>query len=175
MNGFVERIGGVLVAPRSTMGRLAAGEARAGDIAWLLVARVVAGELDQLARAWVLARQIGIAFGLQSVLGTFTAVLPDLCGILVAGMVMGLFAPRTTRAFDLAAYAWVPYLAVTMVGALYFTAAAEPPSPRALDVITGIGVAWAIVVWTLGLVATRKPTTPAATPPATPAPTVRST
>jgi hypothetical protein len=161
MNGFVERIGGVLVTPRRTMERLAAGEARAGDVAWLLVARVMAGELDQLARAWALARQIGVGFGLQSALATFTAVLPDVCGILVAGMVMGLFAPRTARAFDVAAYAWVPYLAVTMLGALYYTARGYPPSGRGLDVITGVGVAWAMAVWTFGLLATRVVTPPA--------------
>src|SRR2546429_66660 len=40
--GFAARVGGGLVAPRRTRARLAAGEARASDVAWLLVARVVA-------------------------------------------------------------------------------------------------------------------------------------
>ncbi|MDB4970303.1 MAG: hypothetical protein JWN44_5992 [Myxococcales bacterium] len=153
---FTERVGGVLVAPRSTMARLAAGEARASDVMWLVVARVVAGELDQFARAWSMVRQIGVGFGAQQMLATFTVVLPDVCGILVAGMVLSFFVPKTTRAFDLAAYAWIPYLATMVIGALYFTARGYPPSVRASNIVTAVGVAWAVVTWTVGMLAARR-------------------
>src|SRR5207245_5841274 len=119
-------------------------------------ARVVAGELDQFARAWAIGRAFGPGFGAQQVLATFTAILPDVCGILVAGMVMSLFVPRTARAFDLAAYAWVPYLAVMVMGALYFTTRGHPPSLGVYQIESAVGVAWAVVVWTLAMLAARR-------------------
>lgn len=151
-----ERIGGVLVAPRRTMAALAAGEARAGDVAALLVAWIVARDLPALVRAAV----VGGAPDLMRVVG---AHLPDVLGILVAGVVMGLFVPRQNeahrRSFDVAAYAFVPYLTVQLVGSLFYTLREYPPSELMRDVANGVGVAWSVVVWTLGMVAVRKTAT----------------
>jgi hypothetical protein len=166
---FDERIGGVLVAPRRTLARLVAGEARASDVAWLLVLRLVVGELDKVAHVIATGREFGVGFAAQELLGVAAVVLPDAVGILAAGMMLQLFA-RNKYAFDVAAYAWIPYLVVTLAGAFYFTLRGYAPSPRASGVIEVAGLAWAIFVWVLALVAARAapPTAAGDAPPHTP-------
>jgi hypothetical protein len=152
---FDERIGGVLIAPRRTFARLVAGEARASDVAWLVVFRLVAGELDGLAHAFAVAREIGIGAGAQEVLMVAGAVLPDIVGILAAGLMLQLFC-KARHAFDVAAYAWIPYLTVQLAGAFLFTALRRLPTPAEQKVQAALGVAWALVAWTLALVEARK-------------------
>jgi hypothetical protein len=152
---FDERIGGVLVAPRRTFARLVAGEARPSDVAWLLLFRLVAGELDRLARAVAVGREFGVAFAAQEILAVSAAVLPDVVGILAAGMIMQLLS-RTKHAFDVAAYAWIPYLAVTLAGALYFTARGFAPSAEARSFVQGAALLWAMATWVVALVEARR-------------------
>jgi len=152
---FDERIGGVLAAPRRTFARLGAGEARPSDIAWLLVFKLVADRLDALARAIGTARDLGIGPAAQEVLATASAVLPDVVGILAAGILMQLFS-RARRAFDVAAYAWVPYLAVQLAGALVMTALRVAPGHELRALLDGAGVAAALAAWVVALVELRK-------------------
>lgn len=152
---FDERIGGVLATPRKTFARLAAGEARAGDVAWLVVLRLVVGELDRFVRAFAIGREFGAGAAVQEILMTARVVLPDVVGILAAGVMLQLFC-RSKHAFDLAAYAWVPYLTVTLAGALWFTARGQSPSPRATSIVEGAGLAWAVAAWVVALVQARK-------------------
>jgi hypothetical protein len=174
--GFSERTGGVLVAPRTTLARLAGGEARAGDVAWLMCGWLVAGWMSRLVRALLLGAEAGIESGVMGVLQTCQQLLPDVLGVLVAGVVMSLFVPKGARGAgrtaDLAAYAWVPYLAVQLGGSLVFTALGRPPSQAATQWVTGAALTWAVVVWALALDAARAPAPPAATtttaPPAAP-------
>jgi len=150
-----ERIGGVLAAPRRTFARLGAGEARPSDIAWLIVFRLVSGELDRFARAIGTAREWGIGAAAQEMLVIATAVLPDVVAILAAGMLLQLFS-RSKHAFDVAAYAWVPYLAVQLAGALLFSALRHSPGPHAQTAMQALGVAWALGVWIVALVELRR-------------------
>jgi hypothetical protein len=159
---FDERIGGVLITPRATFARLAAGEARPSDVAWLVVLRLVAGELDRFARAIAVMREFGVGAGAQEVLMVSSAVMPDIVGILAAGVMLQLFA-RAKNAFDVAAYAWIPYLAVQLGGALYFSARGYTPSARAHTIIEGAGVAWAVAVWIVALIEMRKVSAPTET------------
>ena len=152
---FAERIGGVLATPRRTFARLIAGEARASDVAWLLVFRLVAGELDRFAHAIAVAREFGVGAAAQEILMVSAVVLPDVVGILAAGMLLSLFA-KIKGAFDVAAYVWIPYLAVQLAAALAFTARGYPPSPRAQTILEVVGVAWAAAVWMVALVEARK-------------------
>ena len=152
---FAERIGGVLVAPRRTFARLVAGEARPSDIAWLIVLRLVAGELDRFAHAIAVAREFGVGAAAQEVLTVSTVVLPDIVGILAAGVMLQLFC-KAKHAFDVAAYVWIPYLAVQLAFALGFTALRQAPSPRAQTAAQLAGVAWAAAVWMIALVEARK-------------------
>jgi hypothetical protein len=152
---FSERIGGVLVAPRKTFARLAAGEARPSDVALLVLLRLVAGELDRFARAIGTSRDIGVGAAAQEILATTSVVLPDIVGILAAGVLMQLFT-RAKHAFDVAAYVWIPYLAVQVAGALFYSARGHAPSPRAHAVLEWAGVAWAAAAWIVALVEARK-------------------
>ncbi len=151
---FDERIGGVLVAPRRTFARLVGGEARASDVAWLLVLRLVAGELDRFAHTVAVMREFGVGAAAQEVLAVSSAVLPDVVGILAAGMMLQLFC-KAKHAFDVAAYAWIPYLAVQLVAALAFTALRLAPSPRAQSLVQVAGLAWAVAAWVVALVEAR--------------------
>jgi len=152
---FTERIGGVLVAPRRTFARLLAGEARASDVAWLLVFRLVAGELDRFAHAIAVAREFGVGAAAQEILAVSGVVLPDIVGILAAGMMLQLFC-KAKQAFDVAAYAWIPYLSLQLAAALVLTALRLAPSPREQAIVQGLGVAWALAVWIIALVEARK-------------------
>jgi hypothetical protein len=161
MNTFAERIGGALVAPRRAM--LDAAEAPPGrgavDVGWLIFARLIAGEAPRLVRAFARLRAIGLGAGLQSVAGVAGQVLPDVAGVLMASLVMSLFLPasRPSRpsALDVAAYAWVPYLAVELAAALAFTALGRAPSPVEKHVTDGLAIAWALGVWVVGLTVLR--------------------
>ena len=159
--GFAARIGGVLVAPRATLARLADGDARAGDIALLMCGWLVAGWLPLIARAFVLGIEAGFDAGLFGLMGTFQQLLPDVLGVLLAGIMMSLFVPKQARGHgrsaDLAAYAWVPYLAVQVAGSLAYSAIGHAPSPLARQVVTGVALAWAVVVWALAVDAARQP------------------
>jgi hypothetical protein len=175
---FGERIGGVLVAPRATLLRLAAGEARAGDVAWLMCGWLVAGWMPLLVRAVLTGAEAGVDAGLFGLLQTFQQLLPDVLGILLAGMLMSLFVPKGARGYgrsaDLAAYAWVPYLTLQVAGSLVYSALGRGPSPAATQWVTGAALAWAVAVWALALDAARTPAPPSATtgaPPVSPATT----
>jgi hypothetical protein len=160
--GFAGRIGGVLVAPRPTLARLAGGELRAGDVAWLVLAWLLAAYLPQLVHAGLVGAGIGVDAGLQALLATVSALLPDVLGILVAGMMMSLFLPRAARShgLDLAGYAWVPYLTVQLVGSFVFTLRGRAASPAMQQLVTAIGLGWGVAVWALALSAARDAAAP---------------
>jgi hypothetical protein len=153
-----ERIGGVLAAPRATFARLAAGEARAADVLWLLFASLVARDLQDLVRAALRGLALGVGAALQDLLMVASGRLPDVLGILVGGFVLSLFLPRSvrTRALDLGAYAWVPYLTVEVAGSLAYSALGRPPSELAKQIVLGAALAWAVAVWAMALAAARK-------------------
>jgi hypothetical protein len=162
--GFFARVGGVLVAPRRTFARLAAGEARTADVAWLLVAKLLAEDLPAMVRAFFVAREESVSNGLQLLLVSVRAVLlRDVLGILVAGVMMSLFVGKAQRGYgrtlDLAAYAWIPYFTLQLGAALFFTARGHEPAERVQQLVDGIGLLWATVAWTLALLAARQPKT----------------
>jgi hypothetical protein len=155
------RIGGVLVAPRSTLARLADGEARAADVAWLLVAKLVAQDLPSLVRGLLLAREEGIGAGIQALLIAAQALLPDVLGILIAGVVMSFFVGKGARGYgrtlELAAYAWVPYFAVELAVALFYSLRAVAPSPSVQHIVDAVSLMAGGLSWTWALLAARAP------------------
>ncbi len=84
---------------------------------------------------------------------------------------MSLFVPKGARGHgrsaDLAAYAWVPYLSVQVAGSLAYSAVGHAPSQLVRQIVTGIAVAWAVVVWALAVDAARRPPSAAASSSAT--------
>jgi hypothetical protein len=173
---FDGRIGGVLVAPRRTFAALAAGAARGGDVAWLLAAKLVASQFPSLVRALSTGRELGALAGVQSFFMVARELLPDVLGILAAGIAMSLFVGKTARGYgrtmDLAAYAWVPYVTLELAAALYFTARGYPPTPQKQQLVDAAALGWAVIAWAIALVAARMPLPP---PPTTPTTTTATT
>src|SRR5258706_6249118 len=121
---FVERVGGVLVAPRATLTEAARAPIGQGtaDVAWLVAARLVAGHTPELVHAGLRGLDLGPAAGLFGTLAVVQAALPDVVMILVGGVVMSLFsggaarrAPSLATSLDLAAYAWIPFFALKLI------------------------------------------------------------
>lgn len=149
---YFERIGGVLVRPRATCRRLASGAARASDIALLMLAWFVANNLVYIARCFVMMRVFDVATGIEQLMANLSqALLPGVVGVVLAGLILSFFLPNRIRAdvpaFDLAAYAWVPYMVVQLAGSLLLSALAQPVTPLADHVAMGLGIAWGAAVW----------------------------
>lgn len=159
MNTLAARVGGALVAPRRALAEAAAEPSGRGfrDVSWLIAARLVAGETPRLVRALARLRAFGLLEGARSLAQVASQVLPDVVGVLVASLLMSLFAsgPRARAASDVAAYAWVPYLAVELASALAFTALGRAPTATEKHVTDAIAIAWALAVWVIGLLVLR--------------------
>jgi hypothetical protein len=157
---FAERIGGVLVSPRRTLAEAVTGPPHGlRDVMILLAFRVVAGETPALAKAVAEVPGLGLAAAMRGVLHALLAVAPDVLGILVASILMSLCAGKAAvrgRELDVAAYAWVPYLAVTLFAALAATAVGRPPGPTVEALVQIAAVGWSALVWGLGLAALRR-------------------
>ena len=155
--GFFERVGLVLVSPREAVRQTVAGRG-AGDVAWLLTARVVCGETPRLARALMRLADGEVGPALMGLIGAASAVLPDVLGILIGAILLAFFAGRQKpdRTLDVAAYAWVPYLAVELMGALVWTALGREMRPREEMGVDVVAVGWATAVWIVGLIELRR-------------------
>jgi hypothetical protein len=151
---FVERVGGVLVAPRATLPRAAAAHAGLRDLWILLGLRLFAGETIRLVRAALAIRPLGARAAFAEVVRALTAVGPELLAVFAGAIVLGLAAGRRGRSnlgeLDLAVYAWVPYLAGTAAIALVDTALQRAPG-RAEEILGWLSMAWAAAVWGLAL------------------------
>jgi hypothetical protein len=143
-------VGAALLTPRQAVRQIAAGQG-SRDVAWLLVARVVAGETPRLARALVRGWEGNFQALLSGIFNAASAVLPDVLGILVGAIVLSLLVRKPDRTLDVAAVAWIPYLTVELFGALLFTALARPMRPLEQHLVDGVAVGWATLVWILGL------------------------
>jgi hypothetical protein len=162
---FLQRIGLPLVAPRTAAQSIGVGEG-ARDVAWLLVARVVAGETPRIARAIARGTEGSLQSMLIGLVGAAGAVLPDVLGILIAAILLSFLGGRkkpsaergrvSDRTLDVAAMSWIPYLAVELAGALLFTALGRTMRPVEELLVDGAAVGWATVVWLIGLVTLRR-------------------
>lgn len=154
---IIDRIGLVLVSPRAAVRAAAAGQG-SSDVTWLLALRVVCGETPRVVRALVRLGQGEPVTALMGLVGAASAVLPDVLGILTGAIVLSLLGGRKKpdRTLDVAAYAWVPYLAVSLAGALVFSGLSRPMRPLEERVVNALAVGWATVVWLLGLVELRR-------------------
>ena len=163
---FSERIGGALVRPRALLSDGAAARHGVSDVAVLLALRVVAGETPLLARGVLGVPVLGPAALLRGVVQAVQSILPDLLGILLGGMLLGLLAGKRGagrgREQEMAAYAWLPYLAVTLAKALLDTALQRLPSRAEELATTALALGWSALVWGIALVEARREAAPAA-------------
>jgi hypothetical protein len=168
--GFLDRVGGALVRPRDLPDSIDARHGL-GDLGVLLAMRVVADELPRIARGVLAVPSLGARSALHGLVAAASTAVPDLVAVLIGAVALALFSGRArTREggageLDLAAYAWVPFLAVRLVAALAFTALQARPAEWVEIGANLIGVAWAVAVWTLALLALRRPPTPSSGAP----------
>jgi hypothetical protein len=158
---FLDRVGGILVAPRETLERVSAGEGGLNDVIVLLVAKVLADQMATVARGLLGVPAFGGAAALQGLLQAASSALPDVLAILIAGVALALVGGANRRGrgreLDLAAYAWVPYLAVKVAVALVHTALGRPPGPTEEHAVDAVAIGWSVAVWLLALRAWRRP------------------
>jgi hypothetical protein len=159
--GLVDRVGAALVSPRALLRE----EARAphprglGDLTVLLLVRLIATELPDLARAVAFGLDHGPLFGVVTALHTFEQIVPDVAGILVGAVALSLLGGAAARSggrsLDLAAYAYVPYLAVAAAAWTFSSLRGHDPSRDKEALLHGTALVWSVVVWVLALLAAR--------------------
>lgn len=154
---FLDRVGLALVAPARAFAAVdAEGERGRGglpDAFRLLGLKFLALELKALvAIGWMLLLRGDVMRGVTLFGGRLSATLgTDLILILGAGAVVTVAAGRRrspARDFDLAAVAWIPYLAVELAAQLVFTAARVSPSRGVSDAL-GVAALGAMAVWVI--------------------------
>jgi hypothetical protein len=157
---WLDLVGGALVAPRTTAAEVAGGEAALGAVSLLLAIKVVVDGGARLARALLGAPALGALAAVQGIVQTAASALPDLMAILVGAVALALLGGsargRRGRELDLAALAWVPYLAVRSAAALAHAALGHPPGALEDHLIDGVAVGWSLAVWAIGLRAWRE-------------------
>ena len=157
MTSFLSRIGGVLVAPRPTLRSLVRGRGDALDIFVLLLLRALAGEPGRLVAAALGARVFGFVGAMQQLLTVVRAVVPEALAIALAAVVLGLVAhkSRRARALEVAAYAWLPFLAVMLADALIHTGLGRDATTLEHFAAQCIGIGWSLGVLLFGAFALR--------------------
>ncbi len=149
------RIGLALVAPRRAFELADASGGRAGltDVATLLVLKFLCVEARAIvAAAWTMV-SVGFLPGLGSLAPRLQAAIGlDLLLVFGGGAFLTLAAGKRrspARDFDLAAVAWLPYLALSLAASLVITVAGARP-PHQLNDLIGL-VALALLAGWLGM------------------------
>lgn len=145
MMGFLERVGAALVAPRHALAIADTGRGGAGDLAILLALDFLATETRAIVAAlWTIVVASPMA-GLQALLAHMNSALgEDLvlwlgAGVLITVLAGGRRSPG--RDFDLAAVAWVPFLAIHLVGSLALSLGWHPAG-WAIEALRVVALAW---------------------------------
>lgn len=152
--GLVDRVGGILVAPRRTMaGLLAGGRGGMEDLAILLGLQVLALQLPHLVRVIWFALAVNPRAGLLNLFNLLVqAALVPLLGALVGSMLLGWLSPKEadrSRNLDLASLAAVPMLVLqVLAGVVLWLLGAAALRTLGLVVLVG-GVAWFVVLLAL--------------------------
>jgi hypothetical protein len=168
MTGFLERIGGPLVVPHRAMRR--AVEERAGrgaaDVGVVVLLAWFAEQLPVLVHAVFRGLELGVGAGFHGLLAGLSALMPIVLGIMIASLIMSVLAGRPPArkegatphadAVDLSAYAVLPFIFVTALADLMFSARGVAPSENAAKIVFVIALAWSIVAWSFGLIALRE-------------------
>ncbi len=174
---FVERIGRAILFPHAASRALCEGQPGGlRDAAILFVPRLLVSDIQRLTVELTQVGDGGVGNLVQLLVNTAGALLPDVLGIVLGGVVMSLVLGEKERLLragltvDLAAQAWLGWLFVHVLVALGQTLLQRQPGPR-----LGAALPWlAFAVWVLyiliGFLTVRKvlaalPGEPAAPPP----------
>jgi hypothetical protein len=148
MRRYTARLHAALFSPRAAAAALCRGEGGGlRDAGWLLLLRLLCSEAQVLVRGALRVRTEGAGALTGALLQAAGALLPDLLLITGGGVLLGLALRGRERALppgttiDLAAQAWIGWLAVHSVSALVLTLLQRAP---------GEGLRTAVQVLALG-------------------------
>jgi hypothetical protein len=171
--GFSERIGRAILYPRQASAALCRGEPGGlRDAALLFLPRLLAGDVRRLGLQLIQVRDGGVGAALQLVVDAASALLPDVIGILLGGVVMSLLLGERERrlrpglTIDLAAEAWLGWLFVHVLAALLQTILQRAPGPVLNGVVQWLALAVWVFYMMIGFFTVRRSLdAPAAAPP----------
>jgi hypothetical protein len=158
---LLDRAGGMLVAPRTTLRALdRLNGSGAGDALWLLFLKVLCGELRILVAAFWTMIVVGFGPGVTLLLSRVgQAVSFDLILMLGAGVAVTLLAGRkrsTGRDFDLAAAAWVPVLVVDLAAGVVSTVLGIGLPPAVRTALVAVSLGWMALLVVLSVFVARE-------------------
>jgi len=164
MHGFIARVGGMVVAPVSTL-REAAQGGRGGlrDLLLLLAIQIAAVELARLAGAVLYLVRVSYAAGLNLLINAIAgAVWMPLAAVLIAALVLARFvkparadaaasatsgsAAAAPRTLDLAALSAVPSIALQLAASLAVALAGIRPGRSMALAILAAGGIWFLLL-----------------------------
>jgi hypothetical protein len=154
--GLVQRIGGMLVAPRQTLG-LVLGGAKGGvrDLVWLLLLQVIAVQLPHLAVAVMIMLRQSYSSGMSLLLNTVagSAWMPLAAAIAGAVVIGPLVRGRTgrERSVDVCALCAVPPVALQLVASLLTALGLLQPSRWLAIAVLASGGLWFVALLPLGV------------------------
>ena len=174
--GFSERIGRAVLFPHKASRALIQGE-RGGlrDAALLLVPRLLMSETQHLTAQLRELQQGGLRAGFTVLTDAFSALLPDLLGILLGGVLMSLLLGEKERrlrpglTLDLSAQAWLGWLFLHVLASLAQTLLQRPLGPPWAAVLPRVAIAVWLLYILIGFLTMRRalaeqPTMPKAPP-----------
>jgi hypothetical protein len=175
--GFVERIGRAILFPQQASKALCDGQPGGlRDAAILFVPRLLISDVQRLTMELTEHGGGGLRGVMQLLVDAVGALLPDVLGIVLGGVLMSLALGERERQLrpgltvDLAAQAWLGWLFVHVLVALFQTLLQRPLGPSLSAAVPWI----AFIVWVLyiliGFLTVRRvlaglPGEPAAPPP----------
>jgi hypothetical protein len=154
--GLLQRIGGMLVAPRQTL-ELVLGGARGGarDLVWLLLLQVIAVQLPHLTVAVLIMLRQSYSSGMSLLLNTVAgSVWMPLAAAIVGAVVIGpLVRGRTgrERSVDVCALCAVPPVVLQLAASLLTAAGLLQPSRALAIVVLAAGGLWFLALLPLGV------------------------
>ena len=153
---LVERIGGMLVAPRQTL-EVVLGGAKGGvrDLVWLLLLQVIAVQLPQLTVAVLIMLRQSYSSGMSLLLNTVAAsAWMPLCAAIAGAVLIGRLVRGRTgreRSVDVCALCAVPPVALQLVASLLTALGVLQPSRWLAIAVLSAGGLWFLALLPLGV------------------------
>ena len=150
--GFVERLGRAILFPQQASRALCKGQPGGlRDAALLFLPRLLVSDVQRLTQELTQLGDGGVRAVLQLLIDAAGALLPDVLGIVLGGVLMSVALGERERLLrpgltvDLAAQAWLGWLFVHVLVALVQTLLQRPPGPGLAAALPWI----AFAVWVL--------------------------
>ena len=161
--GFAERVGRAILFPQQASRALSAGQPGGlRDAALLFLPRLLISDVQRLTRELTQVGDGGAPAAFQLLLAAASALLPDVLGILLGGVVMSLALGQRERllrpglTIDLAAQAWLGWLFVHVLAALGLTLLQQEPGALYRATLPWVAFAVWVLYILIGFVTVRR-------------------